>query len=71
MECLNCGKYMNQNYIIDGTCAHCWGFCFSSQLDIENFNYTGTQSKDMIKDFLKKIMRKQKREAWLQLNLKV
>ena len=54
LECLYCGKYVNREYILDETCAHCWGFCFSSQLDLENFNYTGPQSTDVIKNFLKK-----------------
>jgi hypothetical protein len=53
IECLYCGKYVSEQYLLVDTCAHCWGFCFSGQFDLENFNYTGDHPKDKIVDFLK------------------
>ena len=52
IECLYCGKYVSEQYLLDDTCAHCWGFCFSGQFDLENFNYTGTHTKIRIVEFL-------------------
>ncbi len=52
-ECLYCGKYFGNEYIIDGTCGHCWGFCFCSNFDLEKFTYNGPQPFETIKNYLK------------------
>jgi hypothetical protein len=53
-ECLYCGKFFGNEYIIDGTCAHCWGFCFCGNFDLEKFTYNGDQQFNVVKNYLSK-----------------
>ncbi len=53
LECAYCAKYFSKDFLLDGCCAHCWGFCFSSNFDPVTFKYTGNHSNDELKKFLK------------------
>jgi len=53
-ECIFCGKYFIKDILFEKACPHCWGFCFSSQIDLEKFTYNGTIPSDNLKNFIKK-----------------
>lgn len=55
-ECIYCGKYFSNDYKIDGTCSHCWGFCFSSNFDLEKCTFNGPQTLESVKNYLKKTL---------------
>ncbi len=52
-ECAYCSKYFSQDFCIESSCPHCWGFCFSNLFDPINFTYNGESSIDNVKNYLK------------------